>query len=530
MKKKRRIIFALGVLALLALVGALGLGQMRNPCAAAPALQEWWEACPPDPPTRTPWPPQPTYTPQPDIEPQPTYTPWPTPTCRATTTPAPNPSPTPYPTNTPPPTYTPYPTSTPYPTQPPPGSTATPVPQAAECDYYVSLGGDDINPGTSEDAPWQTLDRVHAQAFEPGNVVCFERGGRWAGGLVIDDSGTDGNPITFTAYGEGDAPLFTNPGSNDDWTNAVEIDASWVIVEGVLVRDAQAAGIEISSGAENNVIWDIEATDVGIGVSVDGQYNLITQNYIHDLHMVRNTADAADDDFGAVGVWLFNSHNEVSYNRMVNCKASSHDYMQDGGAVEWWAGSGVIEDSYVHHNWASGCEGFLEVGSNGGTVRDVTVAYNVSINNGWFAGFNLAGTFGTSVTGFRVENNAVYQVLPHGGWGAAHLFLFNADPALETLALRNNVFYVDGWSIANHAGFTHDHNLYYGYDALGFAPDVTEVLADPLFAGAAGYDFHLQADSPAIDAGADLGHALDYDGVSVPQGTAPDMGAFEYAP
>jgi hypothetical protein len=68
--------------------------------------------CPPDPPTSTPWPVQPTYTPRP------TYTPnapvdTPTPTCQATATLIVRFSPTPYPTSTLYPTSTPYPISTP---------------------------------------------------------------------------------------------------------------------------------------------------------------------------------------------------------------------------------------------------------------------------------------------------------------------------------------------------------------------------------------------------------------------------------
>ena len=44
-------------------------------------------------------------------------------------------------------------------------------------------------------------------------------------------------------------------------------------------------------------------------------------------------------------------------------------------------------------------------------------------------------------------------------------------------------------------------------------------------------DFHFQPDSPAIDAGEPLAEvAIDFDGVSRPQGAGWDIGAFEFLP
>jgi hypothetical protein len=59
-------------------------------------------------------------------------------------------------------------------------------------------------------------------------------------------------------------------------------------------------------------------------------------------------------------------------------------------------------------------------------------------------------------------------------------------------------------------------------------PGEGELFDDPLFADTASYDFRLQAGSPAIDQGIELGYTEDIVGTSVPYGDAPDMGAFEY--
>jgi MYXO-CTERM domain-containing protein len=49
-----------------------------------------------------------------------------------------------------------------------------------------------------------------------------------------------------------------------------------------------------------------------------------------------------------------------------------------------------------------------------------------------------------------------------------------------------------------------------------------------LFVDEATADYHLQASSPAIDQGVDLGYVGDLDEHPVPQGAAPDLGAYEW--
>jgi hypothetical protein len=403
------------------------------------------------------------------------------------------------------------------------GSSWTGAPESLTTDHYYvdSINGSDANLGTSQDKPWQTLTPVHATSFLPGSVVHFRRGSNWTGGLVIDESGEPGNPITFTTYGTGDRPVFTNPGELDSRTRAVKIEASWVVVEGLLVRDAHEAGVFISTGADHNIVRDIEVSNVGIGIAIWGQRNLVTRNYVHDLHMVVNTPDEKGD-YGAVGIWFFNSFNEASYNRIVNCIAPSYDYGVDGGAVEWW---GDADGNYVHHNWASGNAGFLEVG--GGSVRDAIVAYNVSANNGRFSWIHLSGRFASDLESFRIENNTIVETTTEH-WVVLG---FSGDPAENTFIVRNNIFYIDRPQIvANTSSFTHNHNLYYLGDGaqLGFTLGQGEKGADPLFVNLTAHNFHLEPSSPAINAGVDLGYTLDFEDRPVPVDAAPDLGALEY--
>jgi hypothetical protein len=54
------------------------------------------------------------------------------------------------------------------------------------------------------------------------------------------------------------------------------------------------------------------------------------------------------------------------------------------------------------------------------------------------------------------------------------------------------------------------------------------MTVDPKFVDRANGDYRLQAGSPAIDAGLNLGYGLDHDDQAVPSGATTDIGAFEH--
>ena len=413
-------------------------------------------------------------------------------------------------TPTPPPTILP-------PTFPPLDITSTP--ELGNI-YYVSPNGSDANSGLTEAQAWQTLAKVNEMAFQPGDVVRFERDGSWSGGLVVDVSGEQGRPIVFTSYGDGFLPVISNPGNETNFTSAIRVTGQWVIVDGVKVSDAQDAGVYVQ--ASHVVVQNVEAENVGIGVKVNGANNLVTRNYIHDLHMVKNTPGGTDD-YGAIGIAFGNaSFNEASYNRIAKCIAPSYDFGTDGGVFEFF---GATDNNYIHHNWGSDSNGFLEVG--GGSAVDTILAYNVSVNNGGFTSIHLTDAWASEVRNFRVENNTIVET-GAPGW---MLIKFAGDPTVEMFVLRNNIIYVgDFQGVANKAGFTHTNNLFLliGQTKLGFALGADEKIGDPLFVNLPRRDFRLQPESPAIDAGLSLGYLFDFIHLSVPSGPAPDLGAFEF--
>lgn len=85
--------------------------------------------------------------------------------------------------------------------------------------YYVSGTGSDSNSGTSQGSPWRSIARVQQQmsALQPGDQVLFQRGAVYAGELSIYCNGTAAAPVTFGAYGTGEAPIISGGVPVTNW-------------------------------------------------------------------------------------------------------------------------------------------------------------------------------------------------------------------------------------------------------------------------------------------------------------------------
>src|SRR3989339_2159870 len=90
---------------------------------------------------------------------------------------------------------------------------------ASASTYYVSNTGLDTNNGISESTPWQTISKVNATTFSPGDSILFKRGDTFYGSITVSQSGTAGNPITFSSYGSGSQPIITGFTDVTEWTN-----------------------------------------------------------------------------------------------------------------------------------------------------------------------------------------------------------------------------------------------------------------------------------------------------------------------
>ena len=84
--------------------------------------------------------------------------------------------------------------------------------------YYVDSaagGGGDGSIGT----PWNTLASVEAAVLAPGDSVKLKRGSIFREDLILNETGSLGNPITIEDYGAGLLPAISGANVIAGWTN-----------------------------------------------------------------------------------------------------------------------------------------------------------------------------------------------------------------------------------------------------------------------------------------------------------------------
>ena len=344
--------------------------------------------------------------------------------------------------------------------------------------YYLdSVRGADGNPGTQAE-PWKTLKNLNGRAFAPGDGIFFARGSSFTGGFVISSSASPGRPIILAGYGAGPAPKFTNTDYAVLNGNAIRVDGSYIVIDGLYFSDGatgpadkdqsgewafhKVGAIFISTGAAHNIVRNCEVTPWPMPIHVYGQYNLITHNYIHDL------MNLPAKGWWGVGIMIANSNNQVSYNRILDCRQLSGDYGYDGGAIELDDRDFPKDNITIDHNFASDNQGFLEIVEGSASVKNLLIAYNVS--NDYQQFLRLSST---EIENARVENNTVIftrkSVLPPAvfdlNWFAPDIgpgSPCGTRKTSEILTYRNNIFYLGGnFPVSPYCDFPHDHNVYY---------------------------------------------------------------------
>ncbi|MDD4972571.1 MAG: peptidoglycan-binding protein [Paludibacter sp.] len=309
------------------------------------------------------------------------------------------------------------------------------------------------------------------------------------------------------------------------------------------------------------------------GIYLQGSYNII-----HDLE----TYNTGRHGFS----FYTGSTDNLGYNLSV------HDDINTTAVTIYGVGTAnnILRNSSIYHSQAAtsanaalvlhGTSNYNIVEKNdfyGNGSVGLIVSYDTSTNNNIIRFNNFRGVYERAIyisnsgtgapSGFTIYGNIF-----NGSNATSDLIIFSnsgghsvynntfispisasTGAALKSVSsqnntVKNNIFY-GPWNIRvsdvnSEAGFISDYNEFYGTsgtkwtwggtDYTSFSDwkinslqDANSLNSDPKFIDISS-DLSLQPTSPCINAGTDLSLTSDYNGRSVPQGSAPDMGAYEY--
>lgn len=246
--------------------------------------------------------------------------------------------------------------------------------------YYVdATAGSNSNDGLSTGAAWQTLVKVNATTFSPGDFILFKRGETFAGNIVVSQSGTSGNPITFGAYGTGARPIINASGNNHGFD--IRTSKSYITVESLEVRNATVNQFLLFGNS--TTISNISITDaVAYGGSGAG-FTLQGAGTFTNITISTSTATGYSGA-SAAGVRLLSGTTFTTIT-LNNVTATSST-----GVQGFSTGSGTYSDiSILNSTFSSHTGSGINFGS-GGTVSDILIRNTTSNSNGvdgiFFAG------------------------------------------------------------------------------------------------------------------------------------------------
>jgi hypothetical protein len=403
--------------------------------------------------------------------------------------------------------------------------------------YYVKNGGSDSADGLSDADAWASLSKVSGSSFGAGDYVKFKMGSTFAGRLIVNWAGIQGSPITFSCYGAGALPIINATGQWYGVGNYGKTDKDHIVVEYLDIYSANddAGRPATAYDADHWIIrycvmrnctggcWFQSCTDFEIH-----------DNVIHDCAGSVFDAIWVDDD-SETGSDAFNIHHNEIYNCHGNGIAISettnseihHSLIHDNDLEELYAGVATeanCTNGRIYHNLLYGNA------DGAGSILTNAPGQEIYNNTAWVASsadryaIHLCDWSGSTPIGCVIKNNIFYtqtgkEIIRIGS-------NTNGTPFDEfDNVWDNNILYGDG--LNSHIVTTNAEGdlTWTEWRAEGF--EAHGQHTDPLLMNVAGDDYHLKSNSPAVNAGVDVGLETDLDGIPIGRGPAPDIGCYE---
>jgi hypothetical protein len=417
--------------------------------------------------------------------------------------------------------------------------------------YYVSPTGSDSSPGTLA-SPWKTLAKA-VSSVSSGDTV-YLRAGTWNEKLSFVGKAYT-TWVTFQNY-QNETVTIDGTGislSKDDaeglvWIgNQWENGSSYIRIRGLHVTNSSLHAISITRSHHIEILYNFTHTSQRSGVMVYDSHDVLLDH--NDIQKACKEAEipgrTADEPISVAN----GSYNvEVSYNHFHNpAFIGDGAYGGEGINVKGGDPGQVTHDVTVHHNivdqartdlqpstrlcyatdgWQAGlynvyfygniarnCKhGLVPESEQGGTVHDVwfynNIVYNISGSGIYMPNWELNNS--SLKQNIYLVNNTIYNC----AYGARF-----QTTAIDNIFFRNNII----------ANCTRGVVIESGVPSEKIAQDHNLTSGDPRFVNASGGNFHLESDSPAVDAGIAVARVTgDFDGIVRPQGTGYDIGAYEY--
>lgn len=338
--------------------------------------------------------------------------------------------------------------------------------------YYISNEGNDANSGTNENESWQTIAKINAAVYLPGDSILFKGGESFTGGirLINNGKGTPGYPLTFASYGVGKATI----SSVLEEGMYIE-DAGNIVIKNLVFRGAGymqvsmwGAGVDFwfsktaSSNSDNIVLDSIEC----LGYGGNGlQFGSFSPDYGFNHVSVTNSL-FHDNGMGGIqinGYWdsLAKStkmlHSDIY---LGHCKTYNNkgrlDYLAN------WSGCGILMGG-VTGGVIEFCEAYENGAENGSTYagpvgifigesKNILIQYSKSHNNYGGPGKRDGG-------GFDIDGGASYSTVQfcesYENEGAGYgLYNWQTNNPWTNDTIRNNTSVNDGRNSNIYGGIT----------------------------------------------------------------------------
>ncbi len=433
--------------------------------------------------------------------------------------------------------------------------------------YISDSQGNDTTGDGSFANPWRTWSKGLQELFSTNGPrrLLLKRGDSFSfstGSTVNNRTG----PYTITSYGTGAAPIITSSGSDE------------VLSFGASTSDLRVFDIEFQgSGTDYGIrpgtqmlIYQCEFSGFNNAITTSDLFGSKEQNVIADNNIEGNLGYGIYYNFGM--------HVAILGNVIDKPTGGTHDHNART----------YITHSLIGHNIFRGGSagrhqlkfvGFFPTGNpdRSAGMQTEAVEYSIVSDNVFEESFNMSWVMAYGAVDDTKDQRIEHCIFERNQFradigtrvfihGACHFItirnnVFDATGSLENVraihitqdgiapdpyevSVLNNTFYRSGsfgltgveigsmstnTSVFNNLGSAASSGVMINGSGTGLSAGSNLWTAAAGFINSSGGNFHLQSSSPAIDAGAELDNVHeDLEWNSRPQGSACDLGAYEY--